>query len=141
VTIQSENRLSLLTDRFATSIATLGQSNLLFSLRKFPLGACGGATLLFARYLYQNGFPLSQYVAGERDDGRTHAWIESDGLIIDISAGQFSDAPAQVIITRDSSWHAQFKEQKRHPADISLYDENSRMDLLEAYEQIVSNVA
>jgi hypothetical protein len=105
------------------------------------LGACGDVTLLFARHLYQNGFPLPEYVAGERDDGPRHAWIECDELIIDLTAGQFQDAPERVMITRDRSWHAQFKEQRRHPADIGLYDENTREYLLEAYDQIISNLA
>jgi hypothetical protein len=69
-----------------------------------------------------------------------HAWIECDGLIIDLAAGQFPDAPERVMITRDSSWHAQFKEQRRHPADIGLYDENTRKCLLDAYDQIISNL-
>jgi hypothetical protein len=138
---RGEDRVTQLADRFVNSIVRLGQNNLLSTLRTFPLGACGDVTLLFARHLYQNGFSLPECVDGERDDGQTHAWIECDGLIIDLAAGQFPDAPERVIITRDRSWHAQFKEQRRHPADIGLYDENTRKYLLEAYDQIISNLA
>jgi hypothetical protein len=134
-----EDRVIQLADRFVSSIARLGQNNSLSTMRTFPLGACGDVALLFARCLYQNGFVLPEYVAGACDDGRTHAWIEADGLIIDLATGQFPDAPERVMITRDSSWHAQFKEQRRHPADIGLYDENTRKCLLEAYDQIISN--
>ena len=84
---------------------------------------------------------MSEYVAGERDDGQRHAWIECDGLIIDLIAGQFPDAPERVMITRESSWHAQFKQYRRDPADIGLYDEKTRKYLLEAYDQIISNLA
>ncbi len=105
MTPRGEDRVTHLADRFVSSIARLGQNNLLSTLRTFPVGACGDVALLFARQLYQNGFSLPEYVAGEREDGRTHAWIECDGLIIDLATGQFPDAPERVMITHDSSWH------------------------------------
>lgn len=97
-------------------------------------------TLPFARYLHENGFPVFEYVGGQRADGWTHAWIESKRLIVDLAAGQFPDAPELVMVTRNRSWHAQFKEQIRHRAEIGIYDENTRGSLLEAYEQIISNL-
>lgn len=39
------------------AIDSLGNDNLLFTLKTCPWGACDDAALLFARYLQANGFP------------------------------------------------------------------------------------
>ena len=52
------------------------------------------------------------YVSARRGE-RTHAWLERDGVIVDITADQFDDAKCSVIVTTDDSWHRQFVVERR----------------------------
>ncbi|RNL60664.1 hypothetical protein EFK50_20355 [Nocardioides marmoriginsengisoli] len=64
--------------------------------------------MLLGEYLRESGLGDFHTRSGVREcDGerRTHAWMVQDGLIVDITADQFPDACAAVIVTRDSSWH------------------------------------
>lgn len=54
------------------------------------------------------------YVCGSRHDDHgssTHAWVEANDIIIDITADQFGQ-PA-VIVTRERTWHDTWPEQER----------------------------
>lgn len=69
----------------------------------FPRGACGHCAELLARHLHKRFGITPDYVSGnlEGEDGRFecgHAWLEWNGLLIDISGDQFGWAP--VIVTR-----------------------------------------
>ena len=134
-----EDTIRMMADDFCNSILQLGPHNKLGSLRAFPQGACGDVTLLFARYLHSKGLPTATYVSGERG-AWTHAWLEIGDLAIDLAADQFPDAPERLIVARNSSWHLQFERVREGPADIECYDKFTRPNLLEAYDQIVSNI-
>ena len=45
----------------------------------------------------------------------THAWLELDGLVIDITADQFDQEP--VVVTRRSTWHRGFRIIEREALD------------------------
>ena len=74
---------------------------------QFPRGACGDTCLLLARWLEQNGFGHWDIVSGWRN-GWSHAWLQRDGLIIDVTADQFPDGQSPVVITDDATWHNLF---------------------------------
>lgn len=85
----------------------------LYGLLEFPLGACLDASLMLADYLEHCGLGEWTCVAGERPYKpampQSHAWLERDGLIVDITADQFNDCPGPAVwVTRDRGWHAQF---------------------------------
>jgi hypothetical protein len=42
----------------------------------------------------------------KKDHLQLHLWLEFQGTICDITAGQFEDAPKNVIISNQSSWHS-----------------------------------
>lgn len=72
-------------------------------INNFPRGACGHCAELLARYLHERFGIVADYVShnlgrgdGALEDG--HAWLELNGLLIDISGDQFGWAP--VIVTR-----------------------------------------
>jgi len=68
-----------------------------------------------------------QYVGGLRAVDRTsHAWLELDGFIVDVTADQFPDASQPVVVTRDRSWHKQFEENTRQSASLFGYDCSTR---------------
>lgn len=46
----------------------------IFSL--FPQGTCGDCSCLLSRFIVEHNLPEPTYIAGERADGSTHAWLE-----------------------------------------------------------------
>jgi hypothetical protein len=94
------------------------------SMSSFPAGACGDVCLLLGTYLAECGEEGFLYICGERGSQQdrswmSHAWLDRDGLIIDITADQFPDAPAGVIVERNSVWHQRFQcEDDPEPSDF-----------------------
>jgi hypothetical protein len=85
---------------------------------RFPHGACGHCAELLAFYLQRRFGLTADYVCKEFYDSEgaratSHAWLEWNGLIIDISGDQFG-WPA-VIVTRQSSLHALGDDELRQP--------------------------
>jgi hypothetical protein len=72
------------------------------SLSEFPSGACGNASPLLAQYFHDLGLGEWEYVSGIRScDQHSHAWLEKDGWIVDITADQFDDVDQEVLLTKD----------------------------------------
>lgn len=57
----------------------------------FPHGSCNDASVLVALMLTENGFNEFDCVIGENKAGATHSWLQSDYLLIDITADQFTN--------------------------------------------------
>lgn len=122
--------------RFRLAILRSGPAtSRLATLREFPRGACSDASLLLAKYLQVNECGLSHYVLGERR-GLRHVWLQLHGLVVDITADQFEDQDAGVIVSSDSAWHAAFNGKIHSPADFCLYDRQTVFELTRAYEGI-----
>lgn len=86
-------------------------------IESFPRGACGHCAELLALYLQRQLGITPDYVCktfygpdGTRDT--SHAWLEWNGLIIDISGDQFGWPP--VIVTRVSPLHGRGEDEQRH---------------------------
>lgn len=125
-----------LASRFRHAILTSDPSTIpLATLREFPHGACGDASLLLAKYLQVNGWGQSLYVLGERR-GRHHAWLQLQDFTVDITADQFSDQDAAVIVATESPWHSSFNGKIHNVADFCLYDRDSAFQLTRAYDVI-----
>ncbi len=54
-------------------------------LKKFPCGCCGVVSELLGDYFNTQLGLRVEYVCGEKDGG-SHAWIELDGVVIDITS-------------------------------------------------------
>ncbi|GAA4760203.1 hypothetical protein GCM10023350_53050 [Nocardioides endophyticus] len=86
----------------------------------FPRGACGDSSKLLGQYLKDAGLGVWNYRSGIDETGQTHAWIEQDGWIIDITAPQFDDVSEDVVSTDDDSWFRRFTRMASYPyADLS----------------------
>ena len=59
----------------------------------FPKGTCGPTAELLGRYLLESAGMQAGYVGGERPGGITHAWVDVKGIVVDITADQFGQAP------------------------------------------------
>jgi hypothetical protein len=75
----------------------------LVSLSHFPTGACGDASEMLGQYFFESGFGVWMYRSCRGLP--SHAWIEQDGWIVDITSDQFDDVARPVIVTRDRTWH------------------------------------
>ncbi|MFN8742869.1 MAG: hypothetical protein ACK5YR_23310 [Pirellula sp.] len=106
---------------------------------RFPIGCCGDASDLMAHHLCQLGYDPPQYVLGD-SGSQSHAWLETNGFIVDITADQFDD--------NDRCWFAftatpkpqylrKFRELDRWTARLSDYDARSQSILLRMYHVIV----
>jgi hypothetical protein len=84
----------------------------------FPRGACGHAAELLGRYLIQKFDIAPEYVnQWAHDDiggwSDSHAWLEWNGITIDITGDQFGWNP--VIVTRAPTFHGSGEPGVRHP--------------------------
>lgn len=109
-------QLAEIVTRIRVILERNGKTTSDLSFKEFPNGACGVTSELIARYFREFHRLDALYVCGARDDGYTHAWVEIDDIIIDITADQF-DEPA-VIVTRSHIWHDQWKQERNRRAPI-----------------------
>ncbi|MFM7377815.1 MAG: hypothetical protein ACKO1O_06760 [Erythrobacter sp.] len=84
----------------------------------FPHGACGHASELLGQYLIKQFGIVAEYVnqVAPSDIGGwhgSHAWLEWNGLTLDITGDQFGWPP--VIVTRQPQFHGQGESELRHP--------------------------
>ena len=98
------------------------------------------APILLAQYLIDLGYEIPTYVRGELYDPRLrwgHAWIELDGIILDITFdGLFADQPP-VIVTEDQYWHEMFRRLDEHPVSIHVFGKRNTAVLRSAYHEII----
>lgn len=103
-----------------------------YGFREFPGGSCGDASLLLGTFIKDETGQRSTYVLGYLGQ-RSHAWIEMEGIIVDITADQFSDVTHPVMVSIDPGWHSQFQNREFFEADYRLQnaaDELGRSYLL-----------
>lgn len=79
------------------------------SLGNFPRGACGHCSELLARYLHERFGITPDYVSHNLESAegrfdRGHAWLEWNGLLIDISGDQFGWPSVVVTRTPDEEY-------------------------------------
>ncbi|MER5642660.1 hypothetical protein ABT095_37705 [Kitasatospora sp. NPDC002227] len=104
----------------------------LVGLQDFPTGACLDSSLLLTEYLKDHGLRGWKCLAGERPYKpalpESHAWLERDGLIVDITSDQFEDSPGPAVwVTRDRTWHAQFRD-RYAPGLLLRPEDDERLD-------------
>ena len=137
--------LTLYAIRFRSALESVPVSELPVTLQSFPRGSCGDATLLLGTYLIEEGFGSFDYVLGERGDPigagwTSHAWLEQDGVIVDITADQFHDGPGEIIVCRGSKWHDGFHGVRQNVADYRIYDTHTAATLHAAYRAVCSTL-
>lgn len=130
------------TKKFRAALEKCPKNLLPIGFRYFPRGSCGDASLLLAKYLQNMKCGLFDYVCGETGENdehgfQSHAWLQRDDLIIDITADQFEEIQDSVVITRNRSWYKRFEVEITHTADYDIYDGFTRASLAVAYQQVV----
>lgn len=124
------------------AIDLVPREHLPYSMKDFPSGACGDTSILLGAYLVDCGHHGFEYICGTRgsqEDGNwtTHAWLARGDLVIDITADQFSDAPAGVIVESPSIWHRQFDPDRPTPSDFREYHGPSMYEMHAMYSRLL----
>ncbi len=70
---------------------------------------------MLGQYLQDSGLGVWNYRSGVDTGGQTHAWVEEDGWIIDITAPLFEDVDEAVVVTEDGSWYRRFARTASYP--------------------------
>jgi hypothetical protein len=79
-------------------------------------------------------------VWGINNNGQSHAWLEYQGWILDITADQFEDINNKVMVTMDRTWHSQFKKQSREISNFKTFNNYIKNRLSVIYSNIKSNL-
>lgn len=98
-------------------------------IRDFPVGCCGTISELLGEYLNSLDLGEFNYVCGVKRAEESHAWLEVYGLVIDITADQFSGRPAVYIAPKDAwyrGWKVRSSRLAIHETSSVNYGDESR---------------
>src|SRR6187399_769363 len=87
--------------RFRAAIERCAREALPTTFDNFPRGSCGDVTPLLGTFLADQGLGAFTYMLGERVGGvryQSHAWLEVEGAIVDITADQFGELMEPVMV-------------------------------------------
>lgn len=110
----------------------------LVSFASFPSGACGDASEFLGQYLIDSGLGEWLYRTAFTIDLASHAWLEQDGIIVDMTADQFPawELPAPVVVTSDRAWHDEHfpsQDPLRRPAGLVYWEGPTHHSMVRAY--------
>ena len=107
---------------------------------------CEFGSNLLGRYLKEKRIEDVHYVCGSRrcngspGDVR-HAWLETHGFVIDITADQFPDGPGPVVVTEDHFWHSQFQVfERRDATDLHEYCKAAQKQYDDVFREIAGGI-
>ena len=95
------------------------------NLKQFPKDCCDHASRLLLLHFEDNGVNVNgfEWIVADLtgDDLQRHVWLESNGIIVDITADQFAGRyPIKlepVIVARHSVWHAGLNVKRESPGN------------------------
>jgi hypothetical protein len=129
--------------RFRRAIERYTAATVAPAMPGFPRGACGYASKLLARYLEAQGLgPVTLMANGVRGARQieSHAWLEAGGLIVDITADQFPDAPGAFVVGRDSTFHRTFRGTTPFPYATLRWRDDAAERFARVYAEIVRHL-
>ena len=79
-------------------------------LSLFPVACCEYSSMMLARFLIEKkSYNIADVlmIKGQSiaDVYQLHLWLKVNGVIVDITAGQFNEAEKSIIIDKHGSWH------------------------------------
>jgi hypothetical protein len=128
---------------FRDAIEGCDRGALGISFQHFPAGSCGDVVPLLGTFLQDQGTGIFSYVLGMRGEApnqQSHAWLERDGVIVDITADQFEEMTERVIVTKQSAWHQSFEQKVPHIADYRVFDRLAAAELAAKYHAILEKM-
>jgi len=108
------------------ALANLPENEWPHHWKSFPGGTCSDTSLVLGAFLTDAGFDGFELVSGEgdrRQDGicPSHAWLQREQLVVDITADQFADGPGPVVVTETPEWHRRFRVMWKDAGDFRDY--------------------
>lgn len=139
-------KLVELSTKFYKAIEAIPIERRPVGMQSFPMGACGDASLLLGAYFKDHELTGFKYVCGERgsrndDTWTTHAWLQCGTCVVDITAGQFPDAPSSILVADPSAWHAVFETDLPQESDFRLWSGHGAEILSPMYKKILAHLA
>ena len=96
---------------------------------------------LLAAHLKDEGFGKFYYVSGWREDGSTsHAWLEKNSVILDVTADQFDDGDQRPLVATDLRWHSQFSKHRQCREDGDFREVGEPPHLSKAYAVLLQHL-
>lgn len=123
-------------EKIRAAFECMDRSNLPITFQEFPRGACGDTCEVLAEILQELGYGSSRYVAGCRENGNSHAWLEWNSIIIDITADQFDEISDPVYMGPSNSFYESFSVQQAHEAGYSRLDARSKAELAGVHARV-----
>jgi hypothetical protein len=109
------------------------------SLKRFPCGSCCETGSLLAQYLYDKNYGDFLLVIGSKN-GISHAWLEKDDLIIDITIGQFEQfKDIKIYIGPETDWYREFCPEEKYVAKLENWEFTTN-DLRKFYSILVESM-
>ena len=99
---------------FLRGFSRIDKDNFQFELLSlFPIACCEYSSMMLARFLIEKkGYNIADVImiTGQSisDVHELHLWLKVNGVIVDITAGQFNEAEKSIIIDKHGSWHNNF---------------------------------
>lgn len=99
---------------FLHGFSRIDKDNFQFELLSlFPIACCEYSSMMLARCLIEKkGYNIADIlmIKGQSisDVHQLHLWLKVNGIIVDITAGQFNEAEKSIIIDKYGSWHNKF---------------------------------
>ena len=106
-------------DAFQNALSKIDWDSMPIGFQNFPSGSCGNISDILGEYLRSKGFNNIEYICGKTNKIRSHAWIEIEGYVVDLTAHQFNEVSEPIVSKKPSEWHAQFEEVTRRSAGYS----------------------
>ena len=95
--------------KFRKAIIQIPSSEFQFKLfEDFPKNCCEYVSYLLGRYLYEKYNYKNFFLITAENRYKTkirHSWLERKGLLIDITANQFSSTNKTTFVLKNSDWH------------------------------------
>lgn len=133
------DEISKITTTFRKAILSFKNGELGFIFDRFPAGCCGNTSLMLGAYLYHYYNIDCEYVCGVHKT-QSHAWLEVDNIIIDITSDQFKSG-VPVFVGKKNKFYKKFREDFRHSWNASLDGQSIENDrLYPQYQKIVDRI-
>lgn len=110
-----KNQLTTLATAARAGLEDIPTNKRGIGLASFPLGTCGPVSELMGRIVLERLGVEGIYVCGEchpdLKSQTSHAWLEVDGLIVDLTHDQFEGTGLTGWVHESSEWHAKFNRE------------------------------
>jgi len=85
--------------------------------KDFPNNSCGLTSSFLGTFFKDQGFGVFEYFIADVPGG-THAWLQKNDIVIDITADQFDHITDRVIVSNSSIWHQSLDAESQGEADF-----------------------